>query len=255
MRSRCADRHPVRVAHGYPLGASAGGDGLRLGYDQQAASARVASGWRVGTAASCAARPARLCQRHQLGSCGGGQRQRPGKKGGEETGPNPTDRGKPGSKRHILVDANGIPLALRIPPANRHDRKLLGALVDAAPAIRQCADRLRRRPAKLHADKGYDFAHCRRALRQRAIIPWIARRSVESSERLGRYRWVVERTLAWVLLGALSRTSSAFPGQPPPRGVAIALIRSSVPCPARPTCRGSGQCGPPCRPAGAVRRP
>ncbi|AWJ90481.1 IS5/IS1182 family transposase (plasmid) [Azospirillum baldaniorum] len=121
----------------------------------------------------------------------------PGKKGGEETGPNPTDRGKPGSKRHILVDANGIPLALRISPANRHDSKLLEALVDAVPAIRQCAGRPRRRPAKLHADKGYDFAHCRQALRRRAIIPRIARRGIESSERLGRHRWVVERTLAW----------------------------------------------------------
>ena len=99
--------------------------------------------------------------------------------------------------RHILVDANGIPLALKISPANRHDSKLLETLVDAVPAIRQCAGRPRRRPAKLHADKGYDFAHCRRALRQRAIIPRIARRGVESSERLGRHRWVVERTLAW----------------------------------------------------------
>ncbi|QCG97726.1 IS5 family transposase [Azospirillum sp. TSA2s] len=121
----------------------------------------------------------------------------PGKKGGEETGPNPTDRGKPGSKRHILVDANGIPLALRISPANRHDSKFLEALVDAVPAIRQCAGRPRRRPAKLHADKGYDFAHCRQALRRRGIIPRIARRGIESSERLGRHRWVVERTLAW----------------------------------------------------------
>ena len=69
--------------------------------------------------------------------------------------------------------------------------------MDAVPAIRQCAGRPRRRPAKLHADKGYDFAFCRRALRRRAIIPRIARRGIESSERLGRYRWVVERTLAW----------------------------------------------------------
>ncbi|CAO3402612.1 Mobile element protein [Azospirillum palustre] len=65
------------------------------------------------------------------------------------------------------------------------------------PAIRQCAGRPRRRPAKLHADKGYDFAHCRQALRRRGIIPRIARRGIESSERLGRHRWVVERTLAW----------------------------------------------------------
>ncbi len=63
--------------------------------------------------------------------------------------------------------------------------------------IRHCAGRPRRRPAKLPADKGYGFAHCRRTLRRRAIIPRIARRGIESSERLGRHRWVVERTPAW----------------------------------------------------------
>ena len=57
-------------------------------------------------------------------------------KRGQETGPNPTDHGKPGSKRHILVDANGIPLALTISAANRHDSKFLETLVDAVPAIR-----------------------------------------------------------------------------------------------------------------------
>ena len=86
---------------------------------------------------------------------------------------------------------------MRISPANRHDSKLLEEVVDAVPAIRQCAGRPRRRPIKLHADKGYDFAFCRQALRRRAIIARIARRSIESSERLGRHRWVVERTLAW----------------------------------------------------------
>jgi len=170
---------------------------VRFGHDLLAPAARLASSRRLEAAASRAARPAWLRQRHQLGSRGGGQRQRSSKKGGEETGPNPTDRGKPGSKRHILVDANGIPLALKISPANRHDSKFLEALVDAVPAIRQCAGRPRRRPTKLHADKGYDFAHCRQALRRRGIIPRIARRSIESSERLGRHRWVVERTLAW----------------------------------------------------------
>ena len=170
---------------------------MRFGHDLLAPVARLASSRRLGAAASRAARPAWLRQRHQLGSRGGGQRQRSSKKGGEETGPNPTDRGKPGSKRHILVDGNGIPLALKISPANRHDSKFLEALIDAVPAIRQCAGRPRRRPAKLHADKGYDFAHCRQALRRRGIIPRIARRGIESSERLGRHRWVVERTLAW----------------------------------------------------------
>jgi IS5 family transposase len=50
----------------------------------------------------------------------------------------------------------------------------------------------------LHADKAYDSAEKRKALRQQGITPRIARRGIESSERLGRYRWVVERTQAWI---------------------------------------------------------
>ncbi len=53
------------------------------------------------------------------------------------------------------------------------------------------------RPVKLHADKGYDYPRGRQALRQRGILPRITRKGIESRERLGRYRWVVERTLAW----------------------------------------------------------
>ena len=58
--------------------------------------------------------------------------------------------------------------------------------------------RPKKRPKKLHADKGYDFPRCRRDLRKRGIIPRIARRGIESSEKLGRYRWAVERTLSWI---------------------------------------------------------
>ena len=126
-----------------------------------------------------------------------GQRQRAGQKGGQDTGPNPTDRGKPGCKRHVIVDRNGIPLAIRLSPANRHDSQLLAAMIDAVPPIRHGVGRPQRRPAKLHADKGYDFPQCRQALRRRAIQPRIARRGIDSSERLGRHRWVVERSLAW----------------------------------------------------------
>ena len=46
--------------------------------------------------------------------------------------------------------------------------------------------------------KAYDFPRCREALRKRGITPRIARRGIESSEKLGRYRWSVERTLSWV---------------------------------------------------------
>ena len=52
------------------------------------------------------------------------------------------------------------------------------------------------RPEKLHADKGYDFLRCREALRLRGIKARISRRGIDTSERLGQHRRVVERTLA-----------------------------------------------------------
>jgi IS5 family transposase len=54
-------------------------------------------------------------------------------------------------------------------------------------------------PAKHHADKAYDASALRRALRARGIMPRIARRGTDPSERLGQHRWVVERSLAWLL--------------------------------------------------------
>ena len=118
--------------------------------------------------------------------------------GGDATGPNPTDRGKPGTKRHIMVDRAGTPLAVVLTGANRHDSMALTDVANAVHPVRQQRGRPRKRPAKLHADKGYDFDRCRRDLRARSIIPRIARRGVESSSHLGKHRWVVERTFAWI---------------------------------------------------------
>lgn len=66
------------------------------------------------------------------------------------------------------------------------------------PPIRQPNRRRRKRPDKAHADKAYDIPRCRRALTQRHIRVRIARKGIDSSQRLGRHRWVVERTLAWL---------------------------------------------------------
>lgn len=97
-----------------------------------------------------------------------------------------------------MVDRAGVPLALVLTGANRHDSMALTAVVDAIHPVRQKRGRPRKRPDKLHADKGYDFDRCRRDLRRRAITPRIARRGIDSSEQLGRHRWVVERTFAWI---------------------------------------------------------
>jgi transposase len=59
------------------------------------------------------------------------------KRGGEATGPNPVDRGKLGSKYHLVVDRHGIPLAAMLSAANVHDGKLLESLVDAFPPMRR----------------------------------------------------------------------------------------------------------------------
>ena len=113
-------------------------------------------------------------------------------------GANPVDRGKPGSKLHLVCDATGLPLTAAVTAANVNDTTMFEALVEDVPAVRTSSGRRRTRPAKLHADKGYDSRANRAYLRRRGIRPRIARRGVESSTRLGRHRWRVERSLSWL---------------------------------------------------------
>lgn len=81
--------------------------------------------------------------------------------------------------------------------ANVHDSVVFEELVDGIEPIKGPRGRPRKRPEKLHADKAYDAKRCRAALGRRGIKVRIARKGIESSERLGKHRWVVERTLAW----------------------------------------------------------
>jgi len=113
-------------------------------------------------------------------------------------GPNPTDRGKAGSKQHVVVDRSGIPLAVTLTAANEHDSIQFEGLIASLPATKQRFGYRRKRPDRVHADKAYDHRRCRTFLSGRGILVRIARRGVESSERLGRHRWVVERSLAWL---------------------------------------------------------
>jgi transposase len=99
----------------------------------------------------------------------------------------------------LVTYAGGVPLAVALTGANVHDSKVLAEeLVDSIVPVWGKRGRPRKSPGKLHSDKGYDFPRCRRFLRGRGIRSRIARRSVETSEKLGRHRWVVERTLAWL---------------------------------------------------------
>jgi IS5 family transposase len=86
-----------------------------------------------------------------------------------------------------VVDREGLPLSMIHTAANVHDSKVLEEAVDAISPIRKPRrGRPRKRPKKLHADKAYDFPRCREALRKRGITSRIARRGIDSSEKLGR---------------------------------------------------------------------
>lgn len=91
--------------------------------------------------------------RDRLGQCPGGQR-------GPLTGPNPIDRGKLGSKIDVICDRNGLPISVGISGANLHDSQALLPVMRGIPPIRSRYGPQRRRPAKLHADKGYDLTTC-----------------------------------------------------------------------------------------------
>jgi transposase len=108
------------------------------------------------------------------------------------------DRARPGSKHHLITDAHGIPLAVTLTGGHRHDVTQLIPLVEAIPPIRGRRGRPRRRPGELFAGRGYDHRKYRRLLRTLGITPRIARRGVAHGSGLGRHRWVIERSFAWL---------------------------------------------------------
>jgi transposase len=118
--------------------------------------------------------------------------------GGENSGKNPTDRGKLGTKHHIVTDGNGIPLAVTATGSNKADVSEATHLIDSVSPITGKVGRPRQRPDEVYMDRGYDSDRLRQELRRRGIIPHIAKRNTEHGSGLGIYRWVVERTASWL---------------------------------------------------------
>jgi IS5 family transposase len=97
------------------------------------------------------------------------------------------------------VDRRGIPLTVFLTAANVPDGTVFEQVLEGMEPIKHLGvGRPRSRPDKLHADKAYDWKRCRDYLRRRGIGCRIARKGIDSSEKLGRHRWVVERTLGWL---------------------------------------------------------
>ncbi|WP_371502700.1 IS5 family transposase [Kitasatospora sp. NBC_00374] len=102
------------------------------------------------------------------------------------------------AKVHVLSDRNGLPLVIGISSADTHDQHGLTPLVEVLPAKHDPERGPHLLPRKPHADKAYDNSELRTRLRRRGILPRIARKGVESSQTLGRHRWVIERTMSWL---------------------------------------------------------
>jgi IS5 family transposase len=127
----------------------------------------------------------------------------------------------------VASERGGLPISLVISAANSNDSTMLEAVLEDIPAIRMPTGRRRRRPGKLHADKAYDHRRCRAELRRRGIRPRIARRGIESSARLGRHRWMIERTGAW--LGGFRRLRIRYE-RSSERFYALAMLACSIIC-------------------------
>ena len=117
--------------------------------------------------------------------------------GSDETGPNPTDRRKAGTKQHLLVDANGVPLEVRITGANRHDVKEIIPLVVNMPSITGKPGHPVEKQEGLQADLAYHDKTVDALLRWSRIRPLIAKRNTPHRSGFGKTRWVVEATIAW----------------------------------------------------------
>jgi transposase len=114
------------------------------------------------------------------------------KRGGDLTGPNPTDRGKRGTKYHVAVDGDGVPVACAATAANVNDTLVFERLFLAAFAV---VARVR----AVFADKGYDAERHRDLCRTFGAKPRIHKRGRPRGSGLGKRRWPVERSLAWIL--------------------------------------------------------
>jgi transposase len=115
------------------------------------------------------------------------------------TGPNPTDGGKLGTKRHVLTDGQGIPLSVVITAANTHDMKAAISVLDNI-VVKRSSSKIKRQ--NLCLDKGYDFREIENSVIKKGYLPHIRHRGervVITNHFYHKHsrRWVVERTNSW----------------------------------------------------------
>jgi transposase len=98
----------------------------------------------------------------------------------------------------LLVDRQGIPLALRLTGANRHDSTQAMKLLDAVPPLKRCRGRPRQRPDDAYGDRAYGTPACHSGLRRRHIRDHFATPRTPHGSGLGKVRQIIERMLCWI---------------------------------------------------------
>jgi putative transposase len=127
-----------------------------------------------------------------LGKAPGGQ---------DQAGPNPTDRAKRGTKKSLLTDAEGGPLAILVAPANVNDHKLLEKTLEAIVVERPKPTAKKKQ--HLCLDKGYDNQASREIVEKHGYQEHIRRIGEEKFDQVKEKkhparRYVVERTISWL---------------------------------------------------------
>lgn len=197
---RGADGNRVCSQEWFALEPAAVGDGLRQWGDLLAATAGMDRTRRVAAVATSALASPGKTRRHPIIPRHHRQRLDASSFWGSHTGPNPTDRGKKGCKRHVICDARGVPLVVETGPANQPDGRRAIALLDKLPAVVGRWGRPRRKPKIFQGDAAYGSAAIIQQVVQRGIRPLLSpygHSKRQHGSGLGRTRYVIERTLSW----------------------------------------------------------
>jgi transposase len=141
--------HCLRSAQWDSLGDAASRDGLWLWKELLEAIARLAGAGCLAAASFRSAGLAGALRTDRPVAGRGGRKFDPGSFWGLQTGPNPTDRARLGSKRHLICDGQGVPLVIQLTGANRNDSQQALALVDAIPLLQGKRGRPRHRPGRV----------------------------------------------------------------------------------------------------------
>ncbi len=98
----------------------------------------------------------------------------------------------------MLTEGNGIPLSVAVDGANRHDKKLVKATLDAIVIERPSSDSGSEEEAKQNMcmDKGYDYPDIKELVEEYGYTAHIRSRGEENNEK-SKYQVIEQEDGSW----------------------------------------------------------